>query len=328
MVLHRNNFEIPAEFIFQPFEAKWEITNAELEGWVENPPTLRMAFFNSDTDPRDWVRVRIELPEPRMSTRQMLGIDPLFETVLMDRVSVPLQVLSISENHRNTSDISGRRFRMLISFPRKGNSKARNSKTKRMSRSDLSLPQPGSSTKNAWIMLDSFLNLDTNDARWESELRCFLNKWGLWNWQSGFVQDWTPRTFRDQRPAGPEFVLVSPHYVKKRQEEYRSAILAENGRSWLAKHAHTLGLVASEGFPFYRVHKNYCEEAMEAAITILHLNNRKFGICKRCGAAFEQESDHKMIYCKRTCASAASVKRWREKQREAAKKGAKRNAKG
>jgi hypothetical protein len=91
---------------------------------------------------------------------------------------------------------------------------------------------------------------------------------------------------------------------------------------------HPVNLDTAAEFPFYRVQKSCCVDAIDATITIDHLSGVKHGICKRCRKVFEKETRHKKNYCSERCFNAAGVQRWREKQRKAAKKGAKRNAKG
>jgi hypothetical protein len=132
-------------------------------------------------------------------------------------------------------------------------------------------------------------------------------------------------------------VLVTPHLLREQQAKYRRALLPSNARSWLR--SHPMNLETADEFPFFRVQRNYCGSAIEATITIDHLAEIKFGICKRCHKVFEKEKKYKMSYCSRSCANAASVARFREKHRKpewtAAKiakllsqqKGAKHNAK-
>ena len=129
-----------------------------------------------------------------------------------------------------------------------------------------------------------------------------------------------------QKIDEPDFVLVMPHLLKEQQEKYRSAVLPSNARSWLR--SHPLSLDTADEFPFFRVRRHYCRDAIEVTITIDHLAEIKRGICKRCHRLFEKEKKYKMIYCSRTCANAASVERFRNRQRKASRKGAKHNAKG
>lgn len=322
MVLHQSNFEIPARFSFQPFIAEWFFAVAETVEWTD-APTLKMAFQPDGDSEKNWLMIRIEVPETEFSTRLMLGFEPVFQTVLMDRSSVPPDVLQAHENHRNTPDISGRSFRMLIC--RKPEFKDRIW--------DLT---PGKPTKNAWLMRDEFLNL-TSDSEldWGQSARRFLNKWGLWSIGRGYERAWTAHypMLAKLATAGtrelvdtPDFTIVMPHLLKAHQERYRRALMPSKARNWLS--LHPLHLSTAGKFPFFRVNKSYCSEAIEATITIDHLGEKRFGICKRCHKVFEKETNHEKNYCSKPCINAASVQRWREKQRNAAKKGAKRNAKG
>jgi hypothetical protein len=119
--------------------------------------------------------------------------------------------------------------------------------------------------------------------------------------------------------------MVFHHLLQNQQERYRKAIFSANARRWLS--LHPLDLATAGEFPFHRLRKSCCSDAIEATITIDHLAERRFGICKRCHKVFEKEKQYRMDYCSRTCANAASVERFRERQRKE-RKGAKRNAKG
>lgn len=130
----------------------------------------------------------------------------------------------------------------------------------------------------------------------------------------------------NQKPDRPDFVMVIPHLLKAEQERYRKALLPRNARQWLRRRP--LNLIPADEFPFFRVCKSFCADAVETTITIDHLAERKFGICKRCHKDFQKETQHEKNYCSERCFNAAGVQRWREKQRKAAKKEAKRNAKG
>jgi len=119
---------------------------------------------------------------------------------------------------------------------------------------------------------------------------------------------------------------VMPHLLKEQQQRYSKALLPSNARPWLR--SHPLSLDTADEFPFFRVTRSYCRGAIEATVTIDHLAERKFGICKRCHASFEKQNKHKRNYCSNRCFNAAGVQRWREKQRKAVRKGAKHDAKG
>ena len=331
MVLHNSNFEIPARFSFQPFVAEWRFVMAETVEWAREPTLLRrMAPVPADDDDnKNWLRVRIEVPDADEAETLLgipLGIDPSY-TVLMNRASIPPDLLQSHENHRNTPDVSGRSFRVLI---------YQNPEIK----CGLWALEPGKVAKNAWIMRDEFLSLEAHPRLgWDSSVQQFLNKWGLWYSEQGYVEAWdwasSPNLgalftlVTKQRTDQPDFLMVIPHLLKALQERYRKALLPKSARPWLRSHPlHPLKLGTADEFPFFRVRSSYCTDAIEATITIDHLAERRFGICKRCHKIFERETRHKKNFCSERCFNAAGVQRWREKQRKTAKNGAKRNAKG
>jgi hypothetical protein len=301
MVLQRSNFEIPVQFIFQPFDAHWRAVNAETVEWVEEP-RIQMAFRKTEPEPeKNQLKVRID--EGARTLAAMLGVNLPSPTIRIDRASIPPNVLMPHENWRNTPDVSGRNFMLLVC------------ETKFVGH----LPQviPGIAKKNAWIMRDEFLNLpDGDDSDWVVDLRRFLNKWGLWGRGQGLQ-------FLD----GPDDVMVfiAPHLLKEQQESYRRALLPTHRKNWLRSHPMTLQTVDEP--PYFHVRGSYLSDAINTTITIDHLAERQFGICKRCHAVFEKETKHKRDYCSRTCINAANVQRWRDEQRKSRLKGAKRNAK-
>ncbi|MFZ0273958.1 MAG: hypothetical protein WB524_11825 [Acidobacteriaceae bacterium] len=169
-------------------------------------------------------------------------------------------------------------------------------------------------------MRDEFQNLNFDDeSEWLWGLRHFLNKWGLWGYRPSFEVG-----LGEEMPG---FVLAFPHLLRQKRDEYRKALESKSARKWLST-ASPLSFRTTDEPPYFLVERFYCEDAIEATITIDHLAGRRFGFCKRCGAQFEQETEHKKNYCSRQCIQAAAVKRWREKQRNTASKGGMRNAKG
>ncbi len=290
----------------------------------------------ADEPEKTWLRVLIGTPDYKgIQSLYGLGLqDSPSHTVLMNRANIPPDVLQAHENCRNTPEVSGRSFTVLI--------------CQMPEFKDGPWVKPGEATKNAWYMRDEFLNLDTQ-KEWERDILQFLNKWGIWESGKGFSEDWTARQTRLISPftstpkketARADFVLVVPHMLKEEQAKYRRALLPSNARSWLR--SHPLSLETGDEFPFFRVRSSYCRAAIEATITIDHLSGVKAGICKWCHKIFEKEKNYRMSYCGRSCANAASVARFREKQRKpkpnwtAAKiakvlkqqREAKRNAKG
>lgn len=315
MVLHRTNFEIPARFVFRPFSARWIDCRAKLVGWHEEPkpsgqylvPPILVKPMALVAE-RDKVLVRIEVPDDSTSGKlAAMGLGPCpFHTVELFRDDVPKDVLRPHENRRNTPDISGREFTVLVC-------KRREFETHLLARL-----KPGDVEKNAWAMRDTFFGLDEN--QWVWNLNLFLNRWGLWNYSTGFHVDMSARM--------PGFALVLPHLIKEKREQYRKALDRKCARAWLSA-AQPLSISAIDRPPYSLVERFYCEDAIKATITIDHLAGRLFGFCKRCGKQFEQETDHKKNFCSRRCIQAAGVKRWRDKQKKkTTKKGANRNAKG
>jgi hypothetical protein len=269
------NFEIPAQFIFQPFSADWQLVSAETVEWVdESEGQTSLLTQLTDVFGNPLLRVRIGASY----------------TVLMDRASIPPDVLPADENHRNTPEVAGRLIQVLI--------------CQKWS------PQPGDTTRDAKQMRDEFVNLSLdNDDDWPRSLRQFLNRWGLWESNS---------------------VLVSPYSLRKQQDNYRKAALKNSGREWLS--THTLRGFAQDVPPYFFVRRNYCRDAIEAAITIDHLESCDFGICRRhdCRKLFERTSGQRRIYCSIECAHLANVRKLRaaKKRAERKRKGAQRNAKG
>jgi hypothetical protein len=306
MVL-RSNFEIIAGLTFQPYAAEWRIANAETVEWVFNPKVVIGSKAQASPE-KTWVRVRIEVSDIR-GLENALGL-PSF-TVLMNRATIPPNLLQSHEDYDRTPDIAGRRFSVLI-----------------CEKSEFKNPQPdvkpGDSAKNARIMRDEFLNLKADsELGWDRTLRHFLNRWGLWEQGGGLAKDWV--AWMGVRLETPGFVLAVPHLLRKDQENYLKSLVKSNAHRWLA--THPLSLETAHEWPYYFVRRSYCKDTIEAMITIDHLAERRFGICKRCHNVFQKETLHKKSYCSESCINAAGVQRWRDKQRTLQKKGVKRNAK-
>lgn len=319
-----SNFEVPAKFSFQPYVAEWRMVSAETVDWAEEPK-LRLAFAKPTEEPeKPRLRVRIEIPEPGDLGFTGFGLGSRSSyAVVLNRASIPPGLVQPHENHRNTPDMSGRTFRVLIC-------------QKPEMKGGLWLLEPGDVTKNAWIMRDEFLSLNVDpdpELGWDWSVRRFLNKWGLWGWGQVYVEGADPTsrlTMLANSLSGPKigtvpFLMVIPHLLKTQQERYRKALLPKNARPWLR--SHTMNLVPADDPPFFRLRASYCAEAIDATITIDHLAERQFGICKRCHKVFQKETQHKKNYCSERCINAANVQMWREKQRKNARKGAKQNVK-
>jgi len=78
------------------------------------------------------------------------------------------------------------------------------------------------------------------------------------------------------------------------------------------------------------VELSYCEDAIKATLTIDHLGNVKFGICKRhdCRKLFKRKTAQKRVYCTPECAHLANVRKLRKAKAKSTVKGTKKNAKG
>jgi hypothetical protein len=326
MLLQRSNFEIPARFIFQPYVAEWHLAQAETMEWVKEPKRLMAAMRAEDDIEKNWLRIHVEVPQMD-GYSGMLGAmglaNRLSYTDEVNRTSIPLDVLKAHENYRNTPGISGRYFQVLIC-------------QRPEFRDGLWTPTPEKVTKNAWFMRDEFINLDADSVL---SVQQFLNKWGIWGFGQLLVKGHDENLFpstgalsqlaNKQRIDKPGFIMVIPHSLKNQQERYRKAILPSNARQWLRSHPLQLDLFeTAHEFPLFYLRRRYCTDAIDATITIDHLAKRQFGFCRRCHKAFQKETKHKKNYCSERCFNAAGVQRWREKQRNSTKKGAKRNAKG
>lgn len=316
MVLHRANFEIPARFSFRPFSVRWKIETAELIEWEE--PRKRSSRILGMAEqipglPNELERVVIRIPaETYGGLAELYGMETDPHFVKMHRAAIPVDVLLPHETRESAPDIAGRPFPVLMCSAPEFKASLFPSSLR-----------PGETAKNAWVMRDEFVNLPQGEDEfgndWVWGLKKFLDKWGLWQYGRGFDFDIGDPVLG--------FVLVLPHLLRKKREEYRQAMESRNARKWLST-ASPLNFTTIENPPFFLVERHYCEDAIQATITIDHLAGRKFGFCKRCGRQFEQETEHKKNYCSRRCIQAAGVQRWRENQRKAQKKGAKHNAKG
>jgi hypothetical protein len=226
------------------------------------------------------------------------GAHPSSSTVEIDRGHIPREVLAPHENPQTSPDISGRFFRVLVCVE---------PEFKGLFPSEV---RPGDKAKNAWLMRDEFFNLELlEDGDWVWRLRRFLNRWGLWNDEDGFH---TGMFIRTERPG---FVLAFPHLLRQRCEGYRQALASKSARKWLSK-ARPLSFSTIDQPPYFLVERFYCEDAIQATITIDHLAGRRYGFCKRCGKQFERETEHKRQYCDRKCIQAANVANWRANKRK------------
>jgi hypothetical protein len=219
--------------------------------------------------------------------------------VEIDRSDLSDEVIAKYETKRNTPDLSGRYFHVLLCQDQSF-------------RFLLPITKPEKPIRNPWIMRDEFLNL-RKETR---ELQAFLNRWGWW---------WSSRGYSVFQPSH-DFVLIHPHQLWRLQDDYRRA-LTGSARSWLRMGAF-LNLTRNDVPPYFFIETSHCEEGIEATITIDKLSNVNFGICKRgdCRKLFEFTTKQRRLYCTPHCAHLANVRKLRE-QKKKARKGRKSNAK-
>jgi hypothetical protein len=331
---HASNFTIPARFNFRPYKASWVTCWAETVGWWEEPD--RDTFFRplakriGGPPPKsgDKVLVNIHVPSATMKPANTLGLSemPGLEglygstppyTVEIDRTDIPPEVLQPRENIENTPDIAGREF-VVLACPMPEFEKL------------FSLLKPDGPAKDAWEMQREFFDMEQD----VSMLRRFLNRWGLWNGQRGYDAGYlglSPPPEGMARMIHPRlgFALVIPHLLWEQREKYKSA-LAGKPRAWLGKSSHLSFNTIIEP-PYFLVERSYCQDAIEATITIDHLSNVEFGICKRddCRKLYERTTQQQRLYCSPECAHLANVRKLRaaKKMAQSKRKGAKQNAK-
>jgi hypothetical protein len=226
--------------------------------------------------------------------------------VQIKRSRIPATVLFPHETRKTTPNIEGRFFDVLVCMNDKFADQFRQ-------------PEPPQISRDAWKMRDSFLGLEHDPQ----SLCEFLNKWGLWSFEYGYKIE-ILRKIGDPRPPQPphQFVLEFPERLWKAAESYKRALLPRSSTRWL-KDCEALEFTRMETPPFFAVERSYIDETIAVTITIDHMRKARFGICKRCSRLFEHETQHRQQFCSRHCASAAAVKRWREKRKKEAAKEAK-----
>lgn len=293
---HASNIEIPARFSFRPYSARWTVAWAKIIGWWEQPTPFGLQPI---VQPRggDKVLVRVDVADNDRGVAGMLYGSAPSCTVEIHRADVPADVLQPHENRRNAPDIAGREFVVLAC--RKPEFETFSPALK-----------PEGIKKDAWEMRDEFLSLENETAA----LTRFLNRWGLWSHERGYDVG-----FRQELPG---FVLAFPHLLWERRDHYRRA-LTRNPRAWLASANH-LSFTPINEPPYFLVERFYCEDAIKATVTIDHLANVKFGICKLedCRKLFKRTSKQRRTYCKPQHAHLANVRKLREDARKTKKKAA------
>lgn len=285
---------------------------AEIVGWSEPPSSYeefmylplesedgtQIRFDSARSD--DLVLLRLNVPSASGVGFDATGIYPLAPsyTVEVRPSDIPAEVLKPHENRRNTPEIAGRKLAVLV-CPMPGFELTRWA------------PKPEGVEKNGWKMRNEFLNLH----RETEALRLFLNHWGLWDRGLGYEVSFLGH------PHG--FAIQFPHLLWRRQEEYRCA-LTGRPHKWLST-TNPLFLSQIKEQPYFIVQKSYCEDAIRSTITIDHLSNAKFGICKLndCRELYQRESRQKRLYCTEKHAHLASVRKNRAKNKK--KKSNRRN---
>jgi hypothetical protein len=311
MVLRINNLEIPARFSFRPRIARWQVSWAELVDWAEESsgmlkPMLMTASIEKRPQKKKSDSVIVRVTPPGTSA-MLMGLFDTSEDVEIEiqRGELPDGVLRPDETPTTTPDIAGREFAVLVSqLPESANLFLQ--------------PVAGEKEKerNVWAMRDRFFSLKPTLI----ELKTFLNTWGPWDGERRYPAN--GYSFQSVR-----FALVIPDAVWRQRELYRNA-LSGSARSWLRK-ARPLTFSTLQEWPHFVVERATCQSAIEATITIGHIQNAKYGFCKRCRGMFERDTLHKKNYCSRKCIQADATARWRANQRKETKEQrGKKNAKG
>jgi len=156
-------------------------------------------------------------------------------------------------------------------------------------------------------MRDELLHLPDDP----SKLTAFLNRWGFW--LSGSYFD-----FSSLNNSCP-FAVVFPHELYEAREMYRRALIG-TAKDWLGAGNH-LTLSSSDKPPYFSVKVSECNSAIRATITIDHLMNTTFGVCKRadCRKLFEFVTQQRRMYCTQYCAHIENVRKQRAKLKKSNK---------
>ncbi len=158
--------------------------------------------------------------------------------------------------------------------------------------------QPDESVHDAWKMRDELFALEYDIFA----MRRFLTRWGLWSYQPQFEMG----SLR-MHP----FALMLPYQLWSLRQSLTKAA-AGSPRAWLST-ATPLSFKETDKRPYFMVERSYCEDAIKATITIDHLSNVKFGLCKRhdCRKMFKRTTAQKRLYCSPECAHLANVRKLR-----------------
>jgi len=170
------------------------------------------------------------------------------------------------------------------------------------------MPVPDGPPKDAWKVREEFFEL----AEDLHELRSFLNRWGLWNYQRGYHVV----LHREPHP----FALMFPKTLWEERERYRRG-LVNKPRTWLTT-AKPLSFSPLDEPPYFLIERSCCQGAIEATITIDKLGDAKFGICKRhdCRKLFHRITEQARLYCSPECAHLANVRKLRAEKKKSESK--------
>ena len=312
---HISNISIPARFVFRPYRVQWERTWAFIVGWGQPPYPRLMALTNLKDggkiplNPQAVViriavsRAQDESDDALGLSSALLGLSPYdtFE-IEVNRDDIPTECLQPHENPDTTPDISGRDFELLACRLPDVNGLG-------------SSWQPDEFGRDAWAMRDQFFALEDTI----SDTLTFLNRWGLWNF---------PLLHQPGTLGTLPFAIAFPHRLWSLRDSYIKAA-AGSPRSWLTT-ATPLSLKETDKIPYFIVERSYCEDAIKATITIDHLANVKFGICKRhdCRKFFKRTTAQKKLYCSTECAHLANVRKLRADKKKSTSSKRRKNAKG
>jgi hypothetical protein len=316
----QTNIAIPARFSFRPFRAHWMPGWAEIVDWYSEPetplgifaksllgnPSKSKASGESAISPAsEKVVVSLNVTSAQTELSGTYGmLAGLFDsdeyTVEMYRSDIPVEVLRPHENRLNAPDIGGRVFDVLTChLP--------------AFREFLSSPEPESVTKDAWEMREDFLGIERET--WALSL--FLSRWGLWSQGLGYAT----RVMSNNSPLG--FALTFPHLIWAERERYSKA-MAGKPIAWL-KTAPPLNFRQTSEPPYFDMESSYCKAAIEATISIDHLRNLKYRLCKLkdCQKPYRVRTKQQRMYCSTKCAHLANVRKLRAEKKKAESKGRK-----
>ncbi len=320
----RPNLAIPARFTFRPYRSRWVPCWAEILGWYEEPepppgPKLPSIFapipkmhrpLSAEMErflAREKVLVRLSVPSAEELEDSSWGFYlGTTHTVEINRADIPVEVLPMHETRRNTPDISGREF-LILACPNRAFEELFLS---------LTLKSEGAE-KDAWAMRDEFLALEKETVA----LCLFLSRWGLWNWARGYDGG------RILGKPALGFVLAFPNLIWERRDKFASG-MAGKPSLWL-KTASPLSFTQSNEPPYFNMERSYCEDVIEATISIDHLRNLKYRLCKLedCRKPYRVKTKQRRMYCSTKCAHLANVRKLRAEKKKAQSKRSK-HAKG